>query len=155
MFGVLPMLVDFRFGNILTNMSEAKKGFLGLSTSDWGRVLSSGGYSLLERGDTEEEQDTLSAELSPEETVAKAKNLGRAMLAAKNELDILPRDALIEAAWHSIAHYHREATIWGPDAEGVQAFEEEKELRFSLLTDEERERAIFLANDWLDGNFDK
>jgi hypothetical protein len=135
-------------------MSEVKKGFLGLTTAEWGRALSTGGLSLVFERNVDDSESSIVKELTHEDQVAKAKDLGRVMLAAKSEIESIPREALIEAAWQGIAHYHVEATIWG-STEAVQAFEEEKELRLSLLTDEERERAIFLANDWLDDNFDK
>lgn len=135
-------------------MSEVKKGFLGLTTAEWGRALSTGGLSLVFEKSSDDLESGEARELTHEQQVARAKDLGRVMLAAKSEIETLPREALIEAAWQGVAHYHQQVTIWG-NTPGVQAFEHEKDLRLSLLTDEERERAIFLANDWLDDNFDK
>ena len=66
----------------------------------------------------------------------------------------LPREAFIQAAWEGIANYHVELTLWGSTL-SVRQFELEKDARLDLLNDEERERAIKLANDWLDDNFDK
>lgn len=134
-------------------MSEAKKGFLGLSTSEWSRALSSGGLSLVLEGNKAEEAPEI-AVLTREETLAKAKGAAAVMLAAKSELDSMPREVLIDAAWQGVAHYHQQATIWGP-TEVVQAIEKEKDFRLSLLTDDEREQAISRANDWLDEHFDQ
>ena len=140
---------------LILDMFEAKKGFLGLTTTEWRRALSTGGLSLVFEKDDENAQALQPRELSHAEQVAKAKDLGRVILTAKTELENLPREALIESAWQAVAHYQVQGTTWGYDSEGVKAFEKEKELRLSLLTDEEFTQAIFLANDWLNDNFDK
>lgn len=92
-------------------------------------------------------------ELTHEQNVTRTQELGRAILGASAELETMPRAALIEAAWSGIAHYHREGATWGFGHPAVMAIEKEKEFRMSLLTDEEREVAIIMANDWLDDKF--
>lgn len=129
-------------------MTNLENGFRSLTRSEWWLAIRTGGVAFLfESHDSEE--------LTHEQQVVSVKNLGRAMLALKAEIDSRPREALIEAAWQGIANYHVQGTTWGFDTEGVVELEQEKDLRMSLLTDDEKERAIFLANDWLDDNFDK
>lgn len=134
-------------------MAETIRGFLGLTVDEWSRALSKGGLSLAPEKDGDSEPDE-QVELTHEEQVDKARDLAAVMMAATTELDLLPREALIDAAWIAIANHHVEGTVWGYDNETVAAFEKVKDFRLSLLTDEERERAIILANSWLDDNFD-
>jgi hypothetical protein len=70
------------------------------------------------------------------------------------ELDAMPREALVGAAWQGIANYHRQLTIWG-DTPKNQRLEQEKEYRKSLLTPDEEEITVNFANGWLDACFDK
>jgi hypothetical protein len=72
----------------------------------------------------------------------------------REQLETMPREALVTAAWQGVANYHRELTIWG-DVSRVQRLEQEKEYRKSLLRPDELEQAINKANNWLDDNFDK
>ena len=67
-----------------------------------------------------------------------------------------PREAFVLAAWQGLAEYHREEKIWGGINElRVKQYRLEIDARMELLTDEERQQAEQLANDWLDDNFDK
>ena len=69
----------------------------------------------------------------------------------REELDAMPREALILAAWEGIANYHKGLRVWG-ETEWVRRIGQEKDFRVSLLTAEEAEQAIGRANDWLDDN---
>jgi hypothetical protein len=87
-----------------------------------------------------------------EQTTQRVKDLVDTIINAQDELVSIPREALLEAAWQGIAIYHVEQTIWGDEA-SVRKKERVKECRKSLLTPKELERAIHLANLWLDDNF--
>ena len=71
------------------------------------------------------------------------------------KIEKFPREAFIQAACEGLAEYHREEVIWGADTLRVKQYRLEIDARLDLLTDEEREQAEKLANDWLDDNFDK
>jgi hypothetical protein len=74
---------------------------------------------------------------------------------ARAHLEQVPREALIRAALEGVAHYYKQETIWGSKAPTVQKLKLVTDYRLSLLTEEERERAESLAEDWLDDNFSK
>jgi hypothetical protein len=70
----------------------------------------------------------------------------------REQLEAMPREALVTAAWQGIGNYHRELTTWG-DSPRLQRLELEKEYRKSLLRSGELEQAIDKANHWLHDNF--
>lgn len=137
-------------------MTEGKSGFLGLTDQEWSRALSLGGLSLIPTiHEGALEQDMRARELSHQEMCEKARDLARIIAFAKNELEHMPREILVEIAWSSIAHHHVAARVWGLPPEGVERLEREKDARLSVLTEDELELANTLANDWLDVNFDQ
>lgn len=103
---------------------------------------------------------TESKELTHEQRVAKAKDLGRAVMSIFAQLEVasdaliefedIPREDRVEAARQGITHYNRIYDELGCDSKEVIEFEKEKNFRLFLLTDEEHREAIALSKKQLD-----
>jgi hypothetical protein len=92
-------------------------------------------------------------ELGHDQQLEQAIQLGRVMLDASTALEAVPRDIMIELAASGIRHLDRLSSVWGPASEQVKSFELEKNLRLSLLRDDELEMAFKLADQWLSDDF--